>query len=1098
MGGRAGHMSHLYDDPTLTFGKLKEVFKLAASGKLAGTEKTDGQNISISYSVRRGEAVAIRNDDHAYMRGFNSDDLMSYMAAENPAFKSLRTGRSRKKRETPQHVRASYAQAMATFEAFAQSLPPELQLGFFGEDADIFYNAEVMSASSRNAINYDVESLLIHRVGHAAYDASKQDTVSMPREEAEEKAIKLEAYLESFYNNMEREGMALQVGAVIQLQNLSTGAIYDEAMLRLNKLMAAGGTTDDKNIGQFIIERLEKIVNQRMPNLNFEARKLLYRRMYAEYYDIKGGPDKRSRGIHNKGIFDAVPERTPEVEAQIKELIANSKQIIKDILEPLEDLIHDFSVEMLKSLDSAFILDNRKEVEELQKKISHIIQTVENSHSQEAKDFLAQQLKKLKSVEKIVTAAEGFVFDFDGHTYKFTGNFAPMNQLLGLQNFPGSRPGIPADLFDDLVPLNEAFSHKGDEFLFIPGGFKPPHKGHIHLISKATEAKPEAKPFLVTGETPRDSVTLQQSMDVLKVLLQDESSLNLDDISIITIPKGGLIILDEEGQPLKNNAGKVRYSNSPLQGIYNSALGLPKGTTVYIASSTADKQHGDIGKSILKARPDLIVKALQIEPLPGLDPNEKMSASKMREALLSGDLKTFKTFLPDDAQDKAEYIFTRILGGETQEQPEEEMPLAESFRASDLLGLIEEVINEENLAEIRMYDKRVGRVAPGHEIVSRSLGDWMNWVKGKGVFPLSGPEGKRVWNPGKVTKPKKKEDLEEMSTMAGGAIEGGAHGAKGGPWHGLDTEEENEKQKEQQKLTSLGEAVEIPPPPGPISPRMAAFLAREAAEAAEAEAVKKAAARAAQKAASAAVAAPPRPVAPPPWADAGKMKELYPNQTLQNVVDWRGNPNIFAPRQEILPGSVGDGPMTRWEKEEQRAIKALGKRDETRPGIRRQRWREKLAAQSKDYVPGHRPPSVGAPPWAKIPTELQTVTPAHIEASEAAARGEVVAAKKAVARAALKKGLVAAVRRGALPLATAIHLVNSRGLGDIDWSPEELVRPFLPRKGHTGGYGLSGTPEERGQRARELTGAVEELEEDKKEALVEEVLNYLINNGASL
>jgi len=405
------------------------------------------------------------------------------------------------------------------------------------------------------------------------------------------------------------------------------------------------------------------------------------------------------------------------------------------------------------------------------------------------------------------------------------------------------------------------------------------------------------------------------------------------------------------------------------------------------------------------------------------------------------------------------------------------MPLAESFRASDLLRLIEEVINEENQPPT----------------LSTPLGP----------AALSLEPAGRDWKPGKVTKPKKKEDLEEMSTMAGGAIEGGAHGAKGGPWHGLDTEEENEKQKEQQKLTSLGEAVEIPPPPGPISPRMAAFLAREAAEkaaaeAAEAEAVKKAAARAAQKAASAAVAAPPRPVAPPPWADAGKMKELYPNQTLQNVVDWRGNPNIFAPRQEILPGSVGDGPMTRWEKEEQRAIKALGKRDETRPGIRRQRWREKLAAQSKDYVPGHRPPSVGAPPWAKIPTELQTVTPAHIEASEAAARGEVVAAKKAVARAALKKGLVAAVRRGALPLATAIHLVNSRGLGDIDWSPEELVRPFLPRKGHTGGYGLSGTPEERGQRARELTGAVEELEEDKKEALVEEVLNYLINNGASL
>ena len=329
----------------------------------------------------------------------------------------------------------------------------------------------------------------------------------------------------------------------------------------------------------------------------------------------------------------------------------NAKITIKEILAPLEDIVHDFSVEMLRSLESAFIVDNQKEVEELRKKISHVINTVEGSHSDEAKEFLAQQLRKLKGADNIVTAAEGFVFDFDGHTYKFTGNFAPMNQLLGLQNFPGSRPGIPADLFDDLVPLNEAFTHGGNEFLFIPGGFKPPHKGHIHLISRAVERLPEAKPYLVTGETPRDSVTLQQSMDVLRILLQGESSLGLDDLSIVTIPKGGLVILDQDGQPLKNSDGDPRFSNSPLQGIYNSALGLPKKATVYIASSTADKKHADIGKSIKRARPDLTIKALSIPPLAGALEGEKMSASDMRRAILDGDLK--KTLMIGDSETDA-------------------------------------------------------------------------------------------------------------------------------------------------------------------------------------------------------------------------------------------------------------------------------------------------------------------------------------------------------------------------------------------------------------------------------------------------------------
>ena len=53
-GGIAGHMSHLYDNQDLTFAKLKEILNAASNGELEGTEKTDGQNLFISYSAKRG------------------------------------------------------------------------------------------------------------------------------------------------------------------------------------------------------------------------------------------------------------------------------------------------------------------------------------------------------------------------------------------------------------------------------------------------------------------------------------------------------------------------------------------------------------------------------------------------------------------------------------------------------------------------------------------------------------------------------------------------------------------------------------------------------------------------------------------------------------------------------------------------------------------------------------------------------------------------------------------------------------------------------------------------------------------------------------
>ena len=48
MGGVAGHMSHLYENPELTFKEIKDVFAKASNGELEGTEKTDGQNLFIS------------------------------------------------------------------------------------------------------------------------------------------------------------------------------------------------------------------------------------------------------------------------------------------------------------------------------------------------------------------------------------------------------------------------------------------------------------------------------------------------------------------------------------------------------------------------------------------------------------------------------------------------------------------------------------------------------------------------------------------------------------------------------------------------------------------------------------------------------------------------------------------------------------------------------------------------------------------------------------------------------------------------------------------------------------------------------------------
>jgi len=89
VGGLAGHMSHLYDNPRLTFSEIKSVLKKASEGKLEGTEKTDGQNLYISFSVPKQELRAARNKTNIKAGGMSARQLANKFAFSDELKKSF-------------------------------------------------------------------------------------------------------------------------------------------------------------------------------------------------------------------------------------------------------------------------------------------------------------------------------------------------------------------------------------------------------------------------------------------------------------------------------------------------------------------------------------------------------------------------------------------------------------------------------------------------------------------------------------------------------------------------------------------------------------------------------------------------------------------------------------------------------------------------------------------------------------------------------------------------------------------------------------------------------------------------------------------------
>ena len=144
-GGLGGHMDHIYDHWDLTFGNIKHILTTASNGELEGTEKTDGQNIFITYNIEQRDARAVRNKGNARAGGLDANGLAQKFAT---------TGGS---------VREAFINAFNKFKEGIEALTDDEIIDIFGPEGNIFYNAEVIDSRTSNVINYDYNTLLVHR-----------------------------------------------------------------------------------------------------------------------------------------------------------------------------------------------------------------------------------------------------------------------------------------------------------------------------------------------------------------------------------------------------------------------------------------------------------------------------------------------------------------------------------------------------------------------------------------------------------------------------------------------------------------------------------------------------------------------------------------------------------------------------------------------------------------------------------------------------------------------------------------------------------------------------------------------------------------------
>jgi hypothetical protein len=412
-GGAYGHMAHPFDDKELTFGDLKKIIELGLGGQLNRednvTEKLDGQNIMISF--KDGKLIAARNKGHIKNGGKT--------ALDKKGIASKFKGRGA--------IRNAFVYAMNDLEKAIKSLSDKQRDKIFNNGYN-FMNLEVMYPSSANVIDYDVTELIFH--GALKYDDKGNVIGEVPGS-----GRMLQGMIQQRNQNIQKK---YSIGKPVFLdvpKHQDFGKMKGKFLGRLSKLQAEYGLKDNDTLGLYHQMWWEHKIYQTFGSRNLSGKLTqgLVKRwaFFDKSYSISDIKKDMER------FRSANPKREDVLQAILDFDKTNHKQQVKKNMKPFEELFFEVGAEILKNVKGFISANPKKSVQGIVKRLDKAISIVKSSNDVKKLKTLKQQLDKLNAIggTKAIVPSEGLVFKYKGKTYKFTGAFAPINQITGLIYF---------------------------------------------------------------------------------------------------------------------------------------------------------------------------------------------------------------------------------------------------------------------------------------------------------------------------------------------------------------------------------------------------------------------------------------------------------------------------------------------------------------------------------------------------------------------------------------------------------------------------------------------------------------------------------------
>ena len=410
MGGAYGHLNHPFDNNNLTFSDFRTLIINTLQGNLSNdgtvTEKTDGQNIMISW--KNGKLIAARNGGH--IKNFGA------AALSISGVKSMFAGRG--------DLEKAFVGAMVDLSKAIGGLSDKQKDKIFAEGKK-FMSLEIIYPKTANVIPYDKSLLQFH--GTIEYNAAGSPIGS------DSSSARVLA------------GMIKQINQNVQ----KTFSVTGPFVAKLPKV---------KNFSQrqsYFLGKLNALQN----NYALRGTDTLadYHQAYWMEYILNGANQTDFMNITNdilvkltkRWAFFDKSYKIPQIKKDLKEdhpkflewVLSTDKndhaRLQKEHIRDWEVLFFELGAEILKNLSDFIAANPDAAVQKIKKDLISVISKVKNSTDPKVLNTLKTQLDRLNAIGGLdaVVPSEGITFMFKGKLYKYTGAFAPVNQILGMLKF---------------------------------------------------------------------------------------------------------------------------------------------------------------------------------------------------------------------------------------------------------------------------------------------------------------------------------------------------------------------------------------------------------------------------------------------------------------------------------------------------------------------------------------------------------------------------------------------------------------------------------------------------------------------------------------